>query len=93
LNELRKRQGFSKVARAFMAINEDIKLAKISTSVIQPSNGTDSLYNSGTNNRTKAIPDTITPLTPVIPPPETAPIKIAVDDFFSEISIRTDETC
>lgn len=39
LDKLRKRQGFSKIARAFMAIGEDPTLANITTSVIQTNSG------------------------------------------------------
>jgi hypothetical protein len=39
LDKLRKRQGFSKIARAFMAIGEDPTLANITTSLIQTNSG------------------------------------------------------
>jgi hypothetical protein len=39
LDKLRKRQGFSKIARAFMAIGEDPTLANITTSLLQSNSG------------------------------------------------------
>jgi hypothetical protein len=39
LDKLRKRQGFSKKARAFKAIGEDSTLANITTSIIQTNSG------------------------------------------------------
>jgi hypothetical protein len=39
LDRLRKHQGFSKIARAFMAIGEDPTLANVTTSIIQSNSG------------------------------------------------------
>jgi len=39
LDRLRKRQGFSKIARAFMAIGEDPALVNITNSIIQSNSG------------------------------------------------------
>jgi hypothetical protein len=42
LDELRKRRGFSKIARAFMAVGEDPNLAEITSSILQSSSGENS---------------------------------------------------
>jgi hypothetical protein len=49
LEKLRKRQGYSKIARAFMAIGEDPTLANITTSIIQSGSG--DILDNGNNKQ------------------------------------------
>jgi hypothetical protein len=77
LNELRKRQGFSKIARAFMTVGEDPTLAKITSSLIQ----TTSSDNSNNNGDVPPIED----------PPTKSSDEFSFDDYVDQEKVELQE--
>ncbi len=79
-NKLRKHQGFSRIARAFMAIGEDPKMANISASIIQKESNDSSSANNSPPKNTSVDPTSSIPAS-IQPPPTNAPTKNTSDDL------------